>query len=144
MGKIFRLTLIRLSAAYGLGAGDPVLIVVLVSVEVAGAGVDLSITVVLLSVLFSAGGLVTVVSFFSHATRKAMVIRIQMCFMLFPYSQDTSQLRVFRVLQLVKLWLWWWWWYRCRSGSLPASPFRFFARRPQAALRWRECRCIFS
>ena len=85
------------------------LIVVLVSVEVAGAGDDLSMTVVLLSVLFSAGGLVTVVSFFSHATRKAIVIKIQMCFMLFPYSQDTSQLRVFRVRELVKL-LWWWSW----------------------------------
>ena len=62
------------------------LIVVLVSVEVAGAGDDLSMTVVLLSVLFSPGGLVTVVSFFSHAARKASPSSIQMYFIISSYS----------------------------------------------------------
>ena len=46
------------------------------------AGDDLSITVVLLSLFFSPGGLVTVVSFCSHAARKAMLIKIHMYFML--------------------------------------------------------------
>ena len=46
------------------------------------AGDDLSITVVLLSLFFSPGGLVTVVSFCSHAARKAKLIKIQMYFMI--------------------------------------------------------------
>jgi len=47
------------------------------------AGDDLSITVVLLSVFFSPGGFVTVVSFCSQAARKAMLINRQMYFMIF-------------------------------------------------------------
>lgn len=66
------------------GEGEEVVVVVvvlvpgavlpvrLVSVLVAGAGDSFTI-VVLLSVLFSAGGLVTVVSFCSHAASKAML-----------------------------------------------------------------------
>ena len=50
------------------------------------AGDDLSITVVLVSVFLSPGGLVTVVSFCSQATRKAMLMRIQMYFMILGYS----------------------------------------------------------
>ena len=56
---------------------EPVFTVVLDSVEVPPAGDDLSITVVF-SVFFSAGGLVTVVSFCSQAARKAMLMRMQM------------------------------------------------------------------
>jgi hypothetical protein len=79
------------------GLGDPevvvvevlvpgaVLIVVFDSVLVS-AGEDLSITVVLVSVFLSPGGLVTVVSFCSQATRKAMLMRIQRYFMIFGYS----------------------------------------------------------
>ena len=61
---------------------EPVFTVVFDSVEVPLAGDDLSITVVLLSVFFSPGGLVTVVSFCSQAARKAMAKRIQMYFMI--------------------------------------------------------------
>lgn len=50
------------------------------------AGEDLSITVVLVSVFLSPGGLVTVVSFCSQAARKAMLMRMQMYFMLSGYS----------------------------------------------------------
>ena len=78
---------------YGLG-DDPVVVVVEVLVPgavftvvfdsvVELAGEDLSITVVLLSVFFSPGGFVTVVSFCSQAARKAMLINKQMYFMIF-------------------------------------------------------------
>jgi hypothetical protein len=50
---------------------------------------DFSKIVVLFSVFFSAGGLVTVVSFCSQAARKARLIRIQMYFMVLHYSQPT-------------------------------------------------------
>ena len=72
--------------AYGFGdvAGVPVLIVVFVSVF-DSAGEDLSMTVVLLSVLFSPGG-TTVVSFFSQAAKKASASKMQMYFMLLSYS----------------------------------------------------------
>lgn len=46
------------------------------------AGDDLSITVVLLSLFFSPGGLVTVVSFCSQAARKAMLTKTQMYFII--------------------------------------------------------------
>jgi hypothetical protein len=46
------------------------------------AGDDLSITVVFVSVFLSPGGLATVVSLFSQAARKAMLIKIQMYFMI--------------------------------------------------------------
>jgi hypothetical protein len=62
---------------YGDGAGD-VFISMFVSVLVSGAG-DSFMIVVLLSV-FSAGGLVTVVSFCSHAVSNAMPARMQMYF----------------------------------------------------------------
>ena len=58
------------------------------------AGDDLSITVVLLSVFFSPGGFVTVVSFCSQAARKAMLIKIQMYFMILQYSELVVCLRV--------------------------------------------------
>ena len=61
---------------------EPVFTVVLDSVEVPPDGEDLSMTVVLLSLFFSPGGLVTVVSFCSHAARKAMLIKIQMYFII--------------------------------------------------------------
>lgn len=63
-----------------------VVLVVLVSLEVAGAGDDLSMTVVLLSVLFSPGGLVTVVSFFSHAAIMTSPSSMQMYFIISSYS----------------------------------------------------------
>ena len=46
------------------------------------AGDDLSMMVVLLSLFFSPGGLVTVVSFCSQAARKAMLNKRQMYFMI--------------------------------------------------------------
>jgi ABC-type uncharacterized transport system ATPase subunit len=55
------------------------LMVVFVSVLLEGAG-DSFTMVVLLSVLFSAGGLVTVVSFCSHAANKATLAIKQMYF----------------------------------------------------------------
>ncbi len=55
----------------------PVLIVVLVSVLFEGAG-DSFTMVVLLSVLFSPGGFVTVVSFCSQAASSAAPARMQM------------------------------------------------------------------
>ena len=58
------------------------------------AGDDLSITVVLLSLFFSPGGLVTVVSFCSQAERKAMLIKRQMYFMVLQYSKELVFLRV--------------------------------------------------
>jgi len=58
------------------------------------AGDDLSITVVLLSLFFSPGGFVTVVSFCSQAARKAMLIKIQMYFMILQYSELVVCLRV--------------------------------------------------
>lgn len=63
---------------------EPVFTVVFDSVldEPPPAGDDLSITVVLLSVFFSPGGLVTVVSFCSQAARKAKLSKIQMYFMI--------------------------------------------------------------
>ena len=65
---------------YGEGEADVVaLIVVFVSVLVDGAG-DSFTTVVLFSVLFSPGGFVTVVSFFSHAASNATLARMQMYF----------------------------------------------------------------
>jgi hypothetical protein len=77
-GKILQITQLR---NYGEGeelGEEPVLIVVLVSVLVEGAG-DSFTMVVLLSV-FSAGGLVTVVSFCSHATSSAAPARMQIYF----------------------------------------------------------------
>jgi hypothetical protein len=71
---------------------EPVFTVVLVEDE-DPEGV-FSTTVVLFSVLFSPGGLVTVVSFFSHATRKAILIRMQMYFMILHYSQLARRVRV--------------------------------------------------
>jgi len=73
---------------------DPVFTVVLDELEVPPAGDDLSMTVVLLSVFFSPGGLVTVVSFCSHAARKAMLIKIQMYFMITADSVGDGQVRV--------------------------------------------------
>jgi hypothetical protein len=65
---------------YGEGDGETfVLIVVFVSVFVAGAG-DSFMMVVLFSVFFSAGGLVTVVSFCSQAANKAAPASRQMYF----------------------------------------------------------------
>jgi hypothetical protein len=63
---------------------EPVFTDVLDSVldDVPPDGDDLSITVVLLSLFFSPGGFVTVVSFCSHPARKAMLIRIQMYFII--------------------------------------------------------------
>ena len=63
---------------------------VLVSLFVAGDG----FTIVVLLSFFSAGGLVTVVSFCSQAARKAMLNKIQMYFMILQYSQETPPLRV--------------------------------------------------
>lgn len=77
-GKIF-LTVID---NYGLGEELVVVLVELEELDEPLAGDDLSITVVLLSLFFSPGGLVTVVSFCSHAARKAMLIKIHMYFML--------------------------------------------------------------
>lgn len=79
---------------YGDGAGEVVvLIVVLVSVLVAGAGDSFTI-VVLFSVLFSAGGLVTLVSFFSHAAKSTATARRQMYFFIYVYGSKmpTTQL----------------------------------------------------
>jgi hypothetical protein len=65
-----------------LSAGDePVFTVVLEDEDVPPAGDDLSITVVLVSVFLSPGG-VTVVSFCSQAARKAMLSKMQMYFMI--------------------------------------------------------------
>ena len=61
---------------------DPVFTVVLDDEDEPPAGDDLSITVVLLSLFFSPGGLVTVVSFCSQAARKAMLIKTQMYFII--------------------------------------------------------------
>ena len=75
--------------------GDPVFTVVLEELEdEPPEGDDLSMTVVLLSLFFSPGGLVTVVSLFSHAARKAMLIKIQMYFMILHDSETPGQLRV--------------------------------------------------
>ncbi len=52
-------------------------------------GDDLSITVVLLSLFFSPGGLVTVVSFCSQAARKATPNNRQMYFIIPSYSERT-------------------------------------------------------
>ena len=62
---------------------DPVFTVVFdwVVDDVPPAGDDLSTIVVLLS-FFSAGGFVTVVSFCSHAARKAKLIKMQMYFII--------------------------------------------------------------
>lgn len=60
---------------------EPVLIVVFVSVLVEGAGDSLMI-VVFVSV-FSAGGLVTVVSFCSHAINSAAPARMQIYFFIY-------------------------------------------------------------
>ena len=72
---------------------EPVFTVVLDSVldDVPPEGDDLSITVVLLSVFFSPGGFVTVVSFCSQAARKAMLMRIQMYFMILRIRNETSE-----------------------------------------------------
>ena len=98
-GKIFFLTVI---ADYGLGEelvlvevevlvpGDPsVFTVVLEELDEPPAGDDLSMTVVLLSLFFSPGG-VTVVSFCSQAARKAMLIKMQMYFMILRDSNPGS------------------------------------------------------
>jgi hypothetical protein len=87
-GRLFRFA----DPGYGLGDDS---VVVVVELLLPGAvfivvfdsvfelaGVDLSITVVLFSVFFSAGGFVTVVSFCSQAARKAMLINRQMYFMI--------------------------------------------------------------
>src|SRR3954466_10459796 len=94
-----------LNANYGLGeelvlvevellvpGDEPVFTVVFDSVvdEVPLAGDDLSITVVLVSVFLSPGGLVTVVSFCSQAARKATLSKIQMYFIIPSYSQRTG------------------------------------------------------
>jgi hypothetical protein len=50
-------------------------------------GDDLSITVVLLSLFFSPGGVATVVSFCSHAARKATLNNRQMYFIISSYSE---------------------------------------------------------
>ena len=62
--------------------GEDSVVVELDDEEEPPAGDDLSITVVLLSLFFSPGGLVTVVSFCSQAARKAMLNKIQMYFMI--------------------------------------------------------------
>jgi hypothetical protein len=91
-------------ADYGLG-DEPVVVVVEVLVpgddsvftvvldeleDEPSEGDDLSMMVVLLSLFFSAGGLVTVVSFCSHAARKAMLIKIQMYFMISADSKPAG------------------------------------------------------
>jgi hypothetical protein len=68
---------------------EPVFTVVLDEFE-PPEGDDLSMTVVLLSLFFSPGGLATVVSFCSHAARKAMLIKMQMYFMVLPESEATA------------------------------------------------------
>ena len=74
---------------------EPVFTVVLEELEdEPPEGDDLSMMVVLLSLFFSPGGLVTVVSLFSHAARKAMLIKIQMYFMILHDSETPGQLRV--------------------------------------------------
>jgi hypothetical protein len=95
---------------YGVGAGDvvlvlvlleddsllgdvPVLTVVLVSVfsVVAGEAEGFT-TVVLFSVLFSAGGLVVVSDFCSHAASKAAPARMQMYFFMISWMEAQSGL----------------------------------------------------
>jgi hypothetical protein len=79
-GKILQMTQLR---NYGEGeelGEEPVLIVVFVSVLVDAAGDSDSFTMVVLDSVFSAGGLVTVVSFCSHATSSAAPARMQIYF----------------------------------------------------------------
>ena len=103
-GRLFKCGI----AAYGLGdelvvvvveelppleGDEPVLTVVLllsVLEELPPAGDDLSITVVLLSVFFSPGGFVTVVSFCSQAARKATLSNKQMYFIILSYSHRSA------------------------------------------------------
>ena len=74
---------------------EPVFTVVLEEVfDEPPAGDDLSMTVVLLSLFFSPGGLVTVVSFCSHAARNAMLTKMQMYFMILVYSDVRGAVRV--------------------------------------------------
>jgi hypothetical protein len=73
---------------------EPVFTVVLDEEDDPPAGDDLSMTVVLLSLFFSPGGLVTVVSFCSQAARKAMLIKIQMYFMISGNSKPDAFVRV--------------------------------------------------
>ena len=89
LGDELVVVLVELLLLLPLLGDEPVFMVVLDSVEVPPAGDDLSITVVLLS-LFSAGGLVTVVSFCSQAARKASPSRIQMYFIISCYSQTSG------------------------------------------------------
>ena len=114
-------------------------------------GDDLSITVVLLSLFFSPGGLVTVVSFCSQAARKAMLIKIQMYFIILqnrnngPNCASTdwlmeSYLWSYRSSRGWLLWSLWscltdWW-----PDLLPGPQFQFFAHMTPAARRQLEYR----
>ena len=73
--------------------GDEVVVLVLLVLdedeEPPPAGDDLSITVVLLSLFFSPGGVATVVSFCSQAARKATLNNRQMYFIIPSYSERT-------------------------------------------------------
>ena len=69
---------------------DSVFTVVLDELDEPPAGDDLSMMVVLLSLFFSPGGFVTVVSFCSHAARKAMLNKMQMYFMISADSKRSG------------------------------------------------------
>jgi hypothetical protein len=139
-----------------LVSGDePVFTVVFDSVLVELAG-DSLITVVSFSVLFSAGGFVTVVSFCSQAARHAMLAKTQtylIMIMLIRTSPagcvSTEWLMENQLWSYRRDWmssLWWWSSYprRLRSGWQRAPRFQFFAHMPQAGRRRLKCRCISS
>ena len=143
----------------GYGLGDVVVVVellvpgavfiVVFDSVLLSAGEDLSITVVLLSVFFSPGGLVTVVSFCSQAARKAMLNNRQMYFMLFLIRSYSANCASMDSLMVNSLLLWWWScprsldskpWSTCRWDLLRGLRFQFFAHSPRATRRQLKCR----
>ena len=114
------------------------------------AGDDLSITVVLVSLFFSPGGLVTVVSFCSQAVRKAMLIKIQMYFIILRIRKKGLGCVSREWLRENYLYQPGWWWSLsslCPNScsGLPRAPrFQSFAHMPPVMRRQLKCRSIYS
>jgi len=133
------------------GEGDVLILMsVLVSVLVAGAGDSLIIVVS----FFSDGGFVTVVSFCSHPASNAAPIKRQIY--LFVQKFDGRRLYLFResawgspscyrqTLLLEGACLFLWWLPGNSLDSMRGRQFQFFVRKPRARRRRQEGRCIFS
>jgi len=112
------------------------LISVLVSVLVAGEGLTIVVFVSFFSV-FSAGGLVTVVSFCSQAAKSTAPIKRQMH--LFISVLDVFGCHLFKAsAKGSSSW-------SLRGKRLPPGPrFQFSVRKPREARRPPGCKCISS